>query len=95
MKPLTQSTVEIASTKGWTIGIVIGTLIVVVVVILVGLILYYAARIGAQVKDGIGAMETTHANTSPVWALQEINISTTGIWRAAEAARILLTGGRR
>lgn len=89
------STLEIASTAGWTLGIVIGTLIVVVVVILVGLILYYAARIGAQVKEGIGAVEVARANTSSVWGLQQINVSASGIWRAAEAARKLFTGGGR
>jgi hypothetical protein len=30
-----------------------------------------------------------------VWAVQDINLATRGIWKAAEAARLLLTGGER
>ena len=82
-----------ASFMGWWIGITIGFAVVVVVVILVAMILTYAARIRDQAQDGIGRMDMLRANTDPVWRIQEINVSSTGIWRTAERARKLLEGG--
>ena len=82
-----------ASFTGWWIGIGIGFAVVVVVVILVAMILTYAARIRDQAQDGIGRMDMVRANTDSVWRIQEINVSSTGIWRSAEKARRLLEGG--
>lgn len=82
-----------ASFPGWWAGIGIGFLIVVVVVILVSFILTYAARIRDQAGEGIARMDMARANTVSVWRVQDINISTTGIWRSAEKARKLLEGG--
>ena len=82
-----------ASFTGWWIGIGIGFAVVVVVVILVAMILTYAARIRDQAEDGIGRMDMVRANTDPVWQIQEINVSSTGIWRSAEKARGLLERG--
>lgn len=81
------------SYTGWWVGISIGFAVVVVVVILVALILTYAARILDQALTGIGAMDMARANTDPVWRIQDINVSSTGIWRSAERARKLLEGG--
>lgn len=83
-----------ASFAGWWVGISIGSAVVLVVVILVALILMYAARIADQASDGIGRMDMARANTDPVWRIQDINVSVTGIWRSAERARQLLEGGR-
>lgn len=82
-----------ASFPGWWTGIGVGFLIVVVVVILVAMILTYAARIRDQAIEGIARMDMARANTVSVWRIQEINVSTTGIWRDAERARQLLEGG--
>lgn len=79
---------------GWYIGLGIGFLIVTVVVILVGMILSQASRIGHQALDGIELMDEARDASLPVWDLQLINVSATGIWRSAENARKLLTGGR-
>ena len=77
---------------GWYVGLGIGFLIVVVVVILVATILTLAARIGSQARAGIERMDEARDATLPVWEIQKINSSTTGIWRAAESARRLLGG---
>lgn len=82
-----------ASFTGWWVGLSIGFTVVVVVVILVAMILTYAARIRDQALDGIGRMDMARANTESVWRIQEINVSSTGIWRSAEKARKLLEGG--
>jgi len=79
---------------GWYVGLGIGFLIVVVVVILVGMILSQAARIGHQALDGIELMDEARDASLPVWDLQLVNVSITSIWRSAENARQLLTGGR-
>jgi len=79
---------------GWYIGLTIGFIIVVVVVILVGMILMQASRIGHQALDGIELMDEARETSLPVWDLQVINSSVTGIWRSAERARKTLTGDR-
>jgi len=81
------------SYAGWYIGITIGFIIVVVVVILVGMILSQASRIGHQALDGIELMDEARDNSLPVWDLQLINGSITSIWRSAESARKVITGG--
>jgi hypothetical protein len=83
-----------ASFTGWWVGASIGFAIVVVVALLVALILMYAARIRDQAIDGIARMDMARSNTDPVWRLQDINVSASGIWRSAERARKLLEGGR-
>lgn len=82
-----------ASFYGWYVSIGIGFTVVVVVVILVAMILTYAARIRDQAADGIARMDMARANTNSVWEVQDINVSTTGIWRSAEKARHLLEEG--
>lgn len=82
-----------ASFPGWWAGIGIGFAIVVVIVILVSMILTYAARILDQAIEGIARMDMARANTVSVWRVQDINLSTTGIWRQAERARRILEGG--
>jgi hypothetical protein len=73
---------------------VIGFAIVAVVVVLVATILTNAARIADQARDGIVRMDEARETTLPVWRLQDINRSATGMWRSAEAVRKLL-GERR
>jgi hypothetical protein len=82
----------VGSTTGWYIGLGIGFAVVVVVVIFVALILMYAHRIADQAATGIPAMDRARENTLGVWKIQDINRSTTGIWRAAETARKVLGG---
>jgi hypothetical protein len=77
---------------GWYVGIGIGFVIVSVVVVLAASILTLAARIGSQARTGIERMEEARAATVSVWTIQEINVSATAIWRAAESARRLLGG---
>lgn len=83
-----------ASFTGWYVGTSIGFAIVTVVALLVALILMYAARIRDQAIEGIARMDMARSNTDPVWRLQDINVSVSGIWRSAEKARKLLEGGR-
>ncbi len=78
---------------GWYVGIMIGFIIVTVVVILVGMILSQASRIGHQALDGIELMDEARVNTLPVWDLQLANGAITQIWRSAETARKVITGG--
>ena len=81
-----------AGLTGWWVGITLGFTIVAVIVVLVAMILTYAARISDQAQDGIRLMDSARANTDPVWRIQEINASSTNIWRSAEKARDLLEG---
>ena len=79
------------SYTGWYVGLGIGFLIVVVVVILVATILSQASRIGHQALDGIAEMDQAREGSLSIWDLQEINQSASGLWRAAEAARQIMT----
>ena len=82
----------VASTTGWYIGLGIGFAVVVVVVIFVALILMFAHRIADQAAIGMEPMNQARENTQAVWKIQDINRSTTGIWKAAETARKVLGG---
>lgn len=90
MLQLTAPVLAQQSFHGWYRGLIIGFVLVVVVVILVGAILLYAARIADQAKDGINRMEEARVATLPVWELQDLNVSATGIWKSVESARGLL-----
>lgn len=90
MLPLAVETMARQSFAGWYRGLFIGFAVVAVVVVLVGLILMYAQRISEQAKDGIGRMDEARANTLPIWELQHLNVSATGIWKAVESARGVL-----
>ncbi len=90
MKALALQSIESQSYTGWYIGLITGFAIVVVVVILVGTILMYASRIADQAKDGIGRMDEARATTLPIWELQDLNVSATGIWKAVESTRPVL-----
>ena len=79
----------------WYIGLGIGFAIVVVVVIIAASILGLAARIGAQAREAIDAMDQAREVTLPVWEVQKTNVALTAIWRAAEAARQSLQGTTR
>ncbi len=81
-----------AGLTGWWVGITLGFAIVAVIVVLVAMILTYAARISDQAQDGINLMDEARSNTDAVWQIQDINASTTNIWRSAEKARDLLEG---
>lgn len=83
----------LASVSGWWLGISIGLAIVVVVVILVMTIITLAHKIAGQATTGSRAMLDAYSNTMAVWRLRDINRSTSGIWRNAEAARKVLEGG--
>lgn len=79
---------------GWYAGLGIGFAIVAVVVVFVAIILTLAARIGEQARTGIERMDEARVTTLPVWEIQKLNASATGIWRAAESAREVLVGMR-
>lgn len=71
----------------WYFGLTVGFAVVLVVVIIAASILALAAKIGAQARTAIDAMDKARENTLAVWEVQQTNVSLTGIWRAAEAAR--------
>lgn len=71
----------------WYIGLAIGFAIVVVVVVIAASILASAARIDAQAREGIDAMDEARVNTLPIWEVQTTNSLLTTIWKTAEAAR--------
>jgi len=85
-----QQAVPHQSYDGWYAGLIIGFVVVAVVVVLVGAILMYASRIADQAKDGIGRMDEARATTLPVWELQTLNTTATGIWKAVESANGIL-----
>ncbi|MGI8864549.1 MAG: hypothetical protein ACR2JH_09165 [Solirubrobacteraceae bacterium] len=78
----------------WYLGLGIGFAIVVVVVVIVATILALAARIGAQAREGIDAMEQARIATLPVWEVQKTNVALTAIWKAAESARETLQSAK-
>ncbi len=90
MRALAVQSIESQSYTGWWTGLIIGFVVVWVVVILVGTILMYASRIADQAKEGIARMDEARATTLPIWELQDLNVSATGIWKAVESTRPVL-----
>ena len=71
----------------WYFGLTVGFAVVLVVVIIAASILALASKIGAQARTAIDVMDQARENTLAVWEIQQTNVTLTGIWRAAEAAR--------
>lgn len=74
-------------TMTWTLGFVIGGVVVLVVVAVVVAIIATATRIRDQVHAIIAALETTRANTAPLWQMETTTNTSAAILDLATDAR--------
>lgn len=92
--PLAQPVFEPPALTGWYIGLVVGFLVVVVIVIAAAIILTMAARIAAQARDGIEALEVARQRTLGLWRFADATRELQEIRDHAESARVEMESGR-
>jgi uncharacterized membrane protein len=82
----------IASSTGWTVGIVLGVVVILVAAVIVITIVELARRINAQAKTAEGAVEQLRAQTDELPGIARINDSGVRILHSARALRKAAVG---
>jgi uncharacterized membrane protein len=82
----------IASSTGWTVGIVLGVVVILVAAVIVITIVLLARRIQAQAKTAEGAVEQLRVQTAELPGIARINDSGVRILHSARALRKVAVG---
>jgi hypothetical protein len=81
-----------ASSTGWTIGIILGVVVILVAAAIVITIVLLANRIAGQAKAAVPAVETVRDQTAELPGVARINDSGVRILHAARALRKVAVG---
>lgn len=81
-----------AASTGWTIGLVLGVVVVLVAAAIVITIVMLALRISGQARTAVGGVETVRAQTTGLDGVARINDSGVRILHAARALRKVAVG---
>jgi hypothetical protein len=81
-----------AAGAGWSIGIVLGGVVIAVAVVIVIVILYLAFQIASQANAAAQAVEVVRRQTDELGGIAHINDSGVRILRAARALRKVAVG---
>jgi hypothetical protein len=84
--------VTIAAGAGWTVGIVLGAVVVAVAAVIVMVILYLAFKIASQANAVEHTVEVIRRQTDELGGIARINDSGVRILRAARALRKVAVG---
>ncbi|MGZ4202587.1 MAG: hypothetical protein ACXVRH_11075 [Thermoleophilaceae bacterium] len=82
----------LASATGWTVGIVLGVVVIAVAAAIVITIVGLARRIAGQAKTAEGAVEVVRQQTAELPGIARINDSGVRILHAARALRKVAVG---
>jgi len=82
----------IASSGGWTVGLVLGSVVVAVVAVIVIVIVLLALRIAKQARTAVGGVDAVRAQTDELDGVARINDSGVRILHAARALRKAAVG---
>jgi hypothetical protein len=82
----------IASSTGWTVGIILGVVVILVAAAIVIAIVMLANRIAGQAKAAVPAVETVRDQTGALPGVARINDSGVRILHAARALRKVAVG---
>jgi hypothetical protein len=82
----------IASSSGWHVGLVLGSVAVVVVAAIVIVIVVLALRIARQARAAVAGVEQVRQQTVELPGVARINDSGTRILRSARAVRKVAVG---
>ena len=82
----------IASTAGWTVGIVLGVVVIAVAAVIVITIVALARRIAGQAETADAAVEVVRRQTDGLAGVGRINDSGVRILHAARALRKVAVG---
>jgi hypothetical protein len=81
-----------ASTTGWTVGIILGVVVIAVAAVIVIVIVALAAKIAKQAKTSEQAVEVVRQQTTELGGIPRINDSGVRILHAARALRKVAVG---
>jgi uncharacterized membrane protein len=82
----------IASSTGWTVGLVLGVVVIAVAAVIVITIVLLAIRIARQAKTAEEAVEVVRQQTSELGGVARINDSGVRILHSARALRKVAVG---
>ena len=82
----------LAASSGWTIGLVLGVVVILVAAAIVITIVYLAQRIAEQAKTAVGGVEAVKAQTDGLPGIARINDSGVRILHSARALRKVAVG---
>jgi len=77
---------------GWTVGMVLGIVVIAVAAAIVITIVVLARRIAAQARTAVQGMEAVRANTAELGGVARINDSGVRILHSARALRKVAVG---
>jgi type II secretory pathway pseudopilin PulG len=86
------STVLLAASTGWTVGLVLGIVVVAVAAAIVITIVALARRIAAQARAAVQGLEVVRAQTAELRGVARINDSGVRILHSARALRKVAVG---
>jgi hypothetical protein len=86
------STVLLAASTGWTVGLVLGIVVVAVAATIVITIVVLARRIAAQARTSVQGLEVVRAQTAELGGVAQINDSGVRILHSARALRKVAVG---
>jgi hypothetical protein len=84
--------IVIGASSGWTIGLILGVVVVLVAATIVITILALARRIAAQAKGAVAGVEVVRAQTEALGGTSQINDSGVRILHSARALRKVAVG---
>ena len=82
----------VASTSGWTIGIVLGVVVIAVAAVIVITIVALSRRIASQAETADGAVKVVKSQTDGLSGISRINDSGVRILHSARALRKAAVG---
>jgi hypothetical protein len=82
----------IASSSGWHVGLVLGSIAVAVVALIVIVIVVLAVKIAGQARAAVAGVEKVREQTVELPGIARINDSGTRILRAARSVRKVAVG---
>jgi hypothetical protein len=82
----------VAASTGWTIGLVVGVIVVIVAAAIVITIVALARRISTQARTAVGGVAAVRAQTDALDGVGQINDSGVRILHSARALRKVAVG---
>jgi hypothetical protein len=82
----------VAAGSGWTIGMILGIVVIAVAAVIVITIVYLAYKIAAQARAAEGGVDVVRRQTDELGGIAQINDSGVRILHAARALRKVAVG---
>lgn len=82
----------IAASTGWTVGVILGVVVVAVTAVIVIIIVLLAMRIARQARAAEQAVEVVRSQTAELGGIEQINDSGVRILHSARSLRKVAVG---